>query len=137
MPSEWTNVGNISDGMLADYEVLNNLMNNDIYLKNSAVGVTVTPKPGGPTYNETNIAGGGIRFIAGVIPFSFNAAQLEPSRGFSSTNRPLVFATVHETSNATVSVKKALTTGATFTIKRTGTGTVTGYIAWLAIVTQT
>ena len=36
--AEWTNIGGIADGMLADYEVLNNLMNNQIYLKDPSMG---------------------------------------------------------------------------------------------------
>jgi hypothetical protein len=138
MPSEWTNIGGIADGMLADYEVLNNLMNNQTYLKERAVGVTVNKNPTGLAYNETNIAGGGIRFISGVIPFNLSAAQssVSPTIGISSTTRPLVFVTVNEETNATASVFKAATNQIGFTIKKTGTGTAAGYISYLAIITD-
>ena len=136
--AEWTNIGGIADGMLADYEVLNNLMNNQIYLKERAVGVTVNKNPSGLKYNETNIAGGGIRFISGVIPFNLGANQtvVSPTIGISSTTRPLVFVTVNEETNATASVFSALGGQIGFTIKKLGTGTAVGYISYLAIITE-
>ena len=136
MASEWTDIGSISDGMLADYEVLANLMNNENWLKERAVGVSVfNDGSGGGAYNEKT-SDRHVRFKAGVFTFSFSGASTSISKSFSSINRPLVFATVGNEPDVTVSVSRAATDGATFFLKKTGTGTVKGYVTWLAITTE-
>jgi hypothetical protein len=131
--AEFSDIGGISDGMLADYEVLAKLMNNTTYLRDSQVPVYVFKNPSGQTYNSVNEK---IMFKSGLFTFDFNDSKKTQFQGFGSSRRPLVFATVHGGGGkVTVSVEEALTTGATFLLTRNGTGSVKGYVTWLAITT--
>lgn len=132
--AEWTDIGDISDGMLADYEVLTDLMTNTTWLKNTQVPVYVGKNPSGQTYNSENEQ---IMFKSGLFTFDFDESKKTTFQSFNSTRRPLVFATVHGGGGkVTVSVEEALTTGATFLLTKNGTGTVKGYVTWLAITTR-
>ena len=133
MASKWTDMNDVSAGMLADYEVLNNIINNQSWLKNSQVPVYVFKNPSGQQYNSYNEQ---IRFKTGMFRFNFSTPTKTQKKGFGSTRRPLVFATVHGGGGkVTVSVSKEDKTGATFLLTKTGTGTVKGYVTWLAITT--
>ena len=132
--AEWSDIGGISDGMLADYEVLSKLMSNATYLYDSQVPVYVFKNPSGQTYNSINEP---IRFKSGLFTFDFNSATDTTFQSFNSARRPLVFATVHGGGGkVTVSVEEALTTGAKFLLTKNGTGSVKGYVTWLAITTS-
>jgi type IV secretory pathway ATPase VirB11/archaellum biosynthesis ATPase len=133
MPSEFSDIGSISDGMLADYEMLSALMNNQTYLKNTQVPVFVGRNPSGDPLNSLDRK---IMFKSSLFSFEFAEASKEVFQQFISVDRPLVFATVHGGGGkVTVSVKSAQTNGATFLLTKNGTGKVKGYITWLAITT--
>lgn len=134
MASKWTDMDGVSDGMLADYEVLAKLIDNTQYLKNTAIEMDVFNNPSGISYKSSSR---GIKFKAGIILFNFAGPSAKVSKSFGSTTRPLVFATVvGGGGKVSVYVENASTKGADFIMKKTGTGTVKGYVNWLAITTE-
>ena len=136
----WSDLYDVQDGQVVDFEIISALINNENFLHDRAVSIETKNVSGGKYINENNGSGYKMKLYADAFGFSFTGTQKDYTIKFSSKTKPLIFTTVADEPGAVATVSAITTTSAKITVTKAVKPATSkknaGRVFWLAIVTR-
>jgi hypothetical protein len=135
----WSDLYDVQDGQVVDFEIISALINNENFLYDRAVSIN-TKNVSTDTRIDENTPGYKMQLYASVFAFNFTGTQKDYSIKFRSKTKPLIFTTIADEPGAVATVSGITTTSAKITVtkavKPANSKKNVGRVFWLAIATR-
>jgi hypothetical protein len=135
----WSDLYDVQDGQVVDFEIISALINNENFLYDRAVSINTKNVSNGSRIDE-NTPGYKMQLYADAFAFNFTGTSKDYPIKFTSKTKPLIFTTVANEPGAIATVSAITTTSAKITVtkavKPASSKKNAGQVFWLAIATR-